>query len=451
MGALNMIFYTGVTLGILIFVHELGHFLAAKFTGMRVDRFSIGFPPRAFGKKIGDTDYCISWLPLGGYVKIAGMVDESMDTGFIDSTPQPWEFRARPMWARILVISAGVIMNVLLAVTIFSVIHSIRGKDSMDTTEVGYVRTGSPAAEAGMRGGDRILRVNGAPVASWEEVQQQVYIENMGRELEMALDRGGSNVTVRIPPPRSPEFSMESIGFYIGDQVTFIQTVQPGMPAESIGLHSGDTLLAVGTDSIRSRQQIFDVLRANPGRQVHLTWKRPAETAPGAAATTAQPAIMSGTVTVNDSGRIGVGLMTMYRGPLRHSDYSAAEALMEGTREAGETVRLFVLTIEKIIVGEASVQQSFGGPIAIAQLATQSAEYGFLAFLWFMAQLSMSLAILNILPIPALDGGHLVMLLVEKAIRREIPHRVKIAVQQAGFILLLAFMAFVIYNDISRF
>jgi regulator of sigma E protease len=438
MGALNMIFYTGITLGILIFIHELGHFLAAKLTGMRVDRFSIGFPPRAFGKKIGDTDYCISWLPLGGYVKIAGMVDESMDTEFVNAEPQPWEFRARPMWQRVLVISAGVIMNVILAVVIFSMIHSIRGKDSMDTTQVGYVHEGSAAWEAGMRGGDRILSVNGAPVATWEEVQQQVYIENMGRDLEIAVDRNGSTQKVRIGRPQSTEFSMENLGFYIGNSVSYIQTVQSGMPAEKLGIQAGDTILAIASVAIESRQQIFDVLRANPGKPVEVRWKR-------------GDAQLSGTVTVNDSGKIGVGLMSIYRGPIRHVDYGPGEAVGEGVREAGETVRLFALTMKKIVVGEASVQQSFGGPIAIAQLATQSAEYGLLAFLWFMAQLSMSLAILNILPIPALDGGHLVMLTVEKIIRREIPHRVKIAIQQVGFILLLAFMAFVIYNDISRF
>jgi regulator of sigma E protease len=231
---------------------------------------------------------------------------------------------------------------------------------------------------------------------------------------------------------------MENLGFYIGNSVSYIQTVQAGMPAEKLGIQPGDTIVAIASVAIDSRQQIFDILRANPGKPVELRWKR-------------GDAQLSGVVTVNDSGKIGVGLMSVYRGPLRHIDYSLGEAVSEGVREAGETVRLFALTMQKIVVGEASVQQSFGGPIAIAQLATQSAEYGLLAFLWFMAQLSMSLAILNILPIPALDGGHLVMLVIEKVIRREIPHRVKIAIQQVGFILLLAFMAFVIYNDISRF
>ncbi|HLB00677.1 MAG TPA: RIP metalloprotease RseP [Bacteroidota bacterium] len=438
MGALNMIFYTAVTLGILIFVHELGHFIAAKLTGMRVDRFSIGFPPRAFGKKIGDTDYCISWLPLGGYVKIAGMVDESMDTDFIDNEPRPWEFRTRPMWARITVISAGVIMNVVLAVGIFTLVHYVRGKDIIDTTEIGYVRAGSASDEAGLKEGDRFLSINGHPVTNWEEVQQQVYIENMGADLTIVVGRNRTPVTINLTRPPSTEFSMENLGFYIGHSVSYIQTVIPGTPAGGAGIQSGDTITSIAGTAIRSRQQVFDLLRSRPGRETELGVKR----ADGP---------HTATLVVNDSGKIGVGLMSVYQGPLHHVDYSPAQAAAEGAIEAAETVRLFILTITKIVVGEASVQQSFGGPIAIAQLATQSAEYGLMAFLWFMAQLSMSLAILNILPIPALDGGHLVVLIIEKILRREIPHRVKIAIQQVGFILLLGFMAFIIYNDISRF
>ncbi len=438
MGALNMIFYTAVTLGILVFVHELGHFLAAKLTGMRVDRFSIGFPPRAFGKQIGDTDYCISWLPLGGYVKIAGMVDESMDTDFVNNEPQPWEFRARPMWARITVISAGVIMNILLAVLIFTFVHYVRGKDVIDTTEIGYVREGSPAEGAGLRPGDRFISVNDHAVSNWEEVQQQVYIENMGADLSIIVERRGVPVTLSLSRPQSSEFSMDNLGFYLGQAVSYIETVVPGMPAEGAGVQAGDTIASIAGAEITSRQQIFDVLQSHPGEKIEIGLRGPGGTRPV-------------TLTVTDSGMIGVGLMSTYRGPLRHIDYSPSRSLTEGISEAGETVRLFTLTIRKIIVGQASVKQSFGGPIAIAQMATQSAEYGLMAFLWFMAQLSMSLAILNILPIPALDGGHLVMLIVEKIIRREIPHRVKIAVQQVGFILLLGFMAFIIYNDISRF
>ena len=183
MQTLNMLMYTAITLGVLIFIHELGHFLAAKLTGMRVDRFSIGFPPRAFGKIVGETDYCISWIPIGGYVKIAGMIDESFDTDFLEHEPQPWEFRAKPLRYRMLVISAGVIMNVLLALAIFWAISYVNGKVTRETTEIGYVLPESPAAGAGLVAGDKILSINGKPVSDWEEIENLVYIENLGNDI----------------------------------------------------------------------------------------------------------------------------------------------------------------------------------------------------------------------------------------------------------------------------
>jgi regulator of sigma E protease len=433
-----MIFYTGITLGVLVFVHELGHFLAAKFCGMRVDRFSIGFPPRAFGKKVGDTDYCVSWIPLGGYVKIAGMVDESMDTEFVNNEPQPWEFRAKPMWMRMLVISAGVIMNLLLAVLIFWNIHYVKGKDTMETTEIGYVAEGSSAAAAGILAGDRITAVNGIPVSHWDEFQSQLYLENLGDDITLTLERSGAQVSAFIPAKEMPGLSEGPLGISIGGTVSVIIAVESGMPAASIGLKSGDTLVSYNGTPVRSREQIISHIKQHGGGAIALVWKRGTE-------------LLSGSGTISKEGRIGVSIGSVYTGPMRHISYSLFGAFPEGLKEIGQSVRLFSMTISKLFSGKTSVKESFGGPIAIAQIATQSAELGLQTFLWFMAQLSITLAIMNILPIPALDGGHLTMLLVEKVMRREIPHRIKIAIQQAGFILLLAFMAFIIYNDITRF
>jgi regulator of sigma E protease len=438
MQVLNMILYTAITLGVLIFIHELGHFLAAKLTGMRVDRFSIGFPPRAFGKKFGETDYCISWVPLGGYVKIAGMVDESMDTEFLNKEPQPWEFRARPMWARMLVLSAGVSMNVLLAVIIFWSIHYMRGTYIQETTEVGYVAEGSAFQKAGLLAGDKILSINGKTVTHWDEIQSLIYIENLGNDIALEVDRQGKEVPLSIPAKSiSPATADSQPGIIIAHTVTTIDAVEPNMPAEQLGLKPGDNIIAINNSPV-SYPQVVSTIKENAGKTISLSWKRNDEK-------------MSGTTTVTKEGRIGIRLGAKYVGPSRHIDYTLSAAFVEGVKEMGESVRLFSLTVSKIFSGKASVKESFGGPIAIAQMATQSAEIGLLTFLWFMAQISMSLAILNILPIPALDGGHLILLIYEKLFRREIPHKVKIAIQQAGFILLLAFMAFVIYNDISRF
>jgi regulator of sigma E protease len=438
MAILNTILYTAITLGVLIFVHELGHFLAAKLTGMRVDRFSIGFPPRAFGKKIGETDYCISWIPLGGYVKIAGMVDESFDTDFANQAPRPWEFRARPMWARMLVISAGVIMNVLLAVVIFWVINLSSGKFIKETTEIGYVISGSLADKAGLMAGDRIVSINGDPVSHWEQVQSSIFVDNFGSPITIDVQRSGQLVKATLPPLRTQDQAEQTLGIVEAHTKTVIQDVQIGRPAEGLGLKQGDEIRAINGIPIANRAQMISLVQSNAGVPIELTWKRGEET-------------MSGTVTPDETGRIGVSLQSYYTGPVTRIDYTVIGALGAGFQDIARSVDMVVKTVGHIIGGRASFKESFGGPIAIAQLATQSAEMGLLTYMAFMALLSMSLAILNILPIPALDGGHLLMLSIEAVFRREIPHRVKLTIQQAGFILLLAFMAFIIYNDLSKF
>jgi regulator of sigma E protease len=437
MQILLTLFYTAVTLGVLIFFHELGHFLAAKFTGMRVDRFSMGFPPRAFGKKIGDTDYCVSWIPIGGYVKIAGMVDESFDTEHLNHPPEPWEFRSRPMWARMLVISAGVIMNVLLATGIFWTIHYLRSSYIPETTVVGYVVPGGVFAKAGLQDDDSVVAVNGKIVTEWDQLQNQIYIENMGNEITLDVRRGTSDVRVVIPPKAiSPSMDMQP-EMYMGHSIAFIEAVEGGKPAERMGLKPGDTIQSINGRMV-TQPQLIAQIKGSAGKPITLTWKR-------------GDSILTGTETVSAEGRIGVKVDGLYAGPKREVRYTLLQALPEGIKDVGQSVHLVYLTVSKLFEGKASVKESLGGPIAIAQMATQSAESGFLVFIWFMAQLSMSLAVLNILPFPALDGGHLALLLYEKIFGREIPNKVKIIIQQAGFILLLAFMVFVIYNDISKF
>jgi regulator of sigma E protease len=216
-----------------------------------------------------------------------------------------------------------------------------------------------------------------------------------------------------------------------------VEGVDAKMPAAKLGLIVGDTLISVN-DTVVSQSKAIALINKNAGKQIHLKWKR-------------GNSFLSDTVTVTAAGRIGIIVGARYIGPSKHIEYSFVEAFGEGIKDIQQSVYLFYLTFSKIFAGKASLKESLGGPVAIAQLATQSAEMGIITFIWFMAQLSMSLAILNILPIPALDGGHLLMLIFEKIFQREIPYRVKIAIQQAGFILLLAFMAFIIYNDFSRF
>ena len=436
MQLLSTLAYTAITLGVLVFVHELGHFLAAKLTGMRVDRFSIGFPPRAFGKKIGDTDYCISWIPLGGYVKIAGMVDESFDTEFTKREPEPWEFRSRPVWARSFVLSAGVIMNILLALGIFWGINFSHGRLIEETVEIGYVVNGSPAQLAGLTGGDKILSVNGNAVSYWDEIEKEIYVENFGKDVTLAVERNGRQESFLLSRSNSPITEL-SVGIMPAHTVVMIGGVEPGKPADQVGLKAGDIITNLAGTPILNDTMVIRLVQSHAAKPLAIAWKTGDEA-------------HAGTVTPSAEGRIGIRLGNYYNGPKRVLEYSVGEAFVASVRNIRESTKLIILSLGQVFAGKSSFKDNFGGPIAIAKMATQSAESGFTSFISFMAMLSISLAFINILPFPALDGGHLMMLLLEKLFRREIPNRVKIGIQQAGFVILLAFMAFVIYNDLSR-
>jgi regulator of sigma E protease len=431
--------YFIVTLGVLVFVHEFGHFIAAKLFRMRVDRFSIGFPPRAFGKQIGETDYCVSWIPIGGYVKIAGMIDESFDTDFLEKPPEPWEFRAKPIWQRMIVISAGVIMNIILAIAIFWGINYVQGSVVRETTTVGYVTEKSASAQAGIQVGDKILSINGEPVSTWEDVYSDALVASLKEDVTFVMQRGGGERTIVIPRSLLKETSNDPLGLVPDHTEMIIGSVDPGKPADKLGLKAGDVLLALNGRSIGLDQQMVkNIVESHAGKEITVEWRR-------------DSVVMQGTTVPSSDGRIGIIFGIRYFGPVKHIHYTLLEALPRGVTQIGNVAVLFVQQIWQVITGKTPFSQSVGGPIKIAQMATQSAELGWAAFLGFMALLSVSLAILNILPFPALDGGHLAFLVYEMVFRREVPVKVKMGLQRAGFVLLLVFMAFVLYNDIVHF
>lgn len=441
MGVIVTIFYFILTIGILVLVHELGHFLAAKLFGMRVDIFSIGFPPRAFGKKIGDTDYCISWIPIGGYVKIAGMIDESFDTEFLAHEPQPWEFRSKPIWQRMIVMAAGVIMNLLLAVLIFSGINYINGRVVFNTTEVGIVLQQSNAASVGFQPGDKITTINGKRVESWDDIQNTMYIEDPGNDLTFTILRHEAIQNIVVSRKLIPDFTEDLFGLLPAGTpgVVMVGGVEKNRPAEHLGLKSKDIILSMNGVRIAVLQQVLKIVKGNVGKQVTIQWMRNDST-------------FSGKIVPDPDGRIGILTeQKPYEGPVKRYEYTVFEAVPRGISEIWNVSVLFAKSIWQVIIGKTPFGKSFGGPIRIAQVASRSAEFGIGSFLGFLALLSISLAILNIIPFPALDGGHLLFLAYEAIFRREISSKVKLAFQQVGFFLLLAFMAFVIYNDIANF
>ena len=455
MAILSTLFYFLITIGILVLVHEAGHFLAAIACGMRAEVFAFGMGNRVFGwNKInkftfgslkddldlqGNTDYRVAAFPIGGYVKIAGMIDESMDTEFLKKEPQPWEFRSKPIWQRMIVISAGVMMNLLLAVFIFWGIIFHQGKTIRPVTEIGYVSSNSVAAKAGMHSGDKILSINNHPVKQWDEIESTLITESVTNtnDLTIQIQRSGAVSTISIRRSELPDFTKEGFGMYPTGIVPVVELVDHGKPAEQIGLQSGDTLLAVNEVPV-GFGSLQEAIRLNAGKEILLSWARGNQR-------------MNAHVRPTAEGRIGISLSGAYQGPVIHKQYSLFEALPIGAGELKTTSVLILSNLYQIVTGKISLGKSVGGPVKIAQMAKRSAEDGVLEFFGFISILSISLALLNILPFPALDGGHLVFLVYEAVFRREVPTKIKIALQQAGFILLLVFMAFVLYNDVVNF
>lgn len=428
---------TIVILGVLVFVHEFGHFLAAKLCGMRVDVFSIGFPPRAFGKKIGDTDYCVSWIPFGGYVKIAGMIDESFDTDFVNQPPQPWEFRAKPIWQRMIVISAGVFMNVVLALGIYSGLAYVHGKTVYETTEVGFVFERSIADSAGFHKGDRILSVNGKPVSDWDALRRAIYLENIGRELHFIVERDGRRVTLRSHGAPLDSKAETDFGLLPAHFAVVVKNITRGLPAEQLGLQPHDSILTLAGKPVQAIR-IVETIRGSAGKPLAIEWKR-------------GDSLFTGTITPTEKGLIGIEFSAGYAGPIKRTEYTFFEAVGQGAREVAQVVVGTVSGVASLIRGKVSFSESLAGPIRIGKFAKESFDVGIEVYLRFMGLLSVSLAILNILPIPALDGGHLLFLVIEGIIGRELPTKVKLAIQRTGFVLLIMFMAFAVYNDIRNF
>ena len=438
MSVVTTILYFLITIIILVFVHEFGHFLAAKLCRMRVDKFYLFFDffnLRFFKFVKGDTEYGIGVFPLGGYVKVAGMIDESMDKDFIDKPPQTWEFRSKPVWQRMFVITAGVIMNTLLAFLIFYTINLVQGRTRIETTIVGYVSQNSIAQKYGIIPGDKIVSINAEPIEYWDEVRGNIFIERMGEDVNLKIERNGSFKEIFISKNDLRDIGERTFGIFPPDMEPEIQQVLVDKPAGKVGLQNGDVIIEANGEKINHSQQFVDIIKANPDKDISFKWMRNGEE-------------MSGVVKPDSDSTIGIGV-GKYIGVVKNINYNVITAIPQGFDDLWHYgVVLFMKSMWKIIKGDIASSKAAGGPVKIAQYAGQSAEGGFLSFLGFMAMLSITLAIINILPFPALDGGHFVFLLYEGIFRKPVSHKVQIVVQNLGFIILMLFMAFVVYNDI---
>jgi regulator of sigma E protease len=455
MEVLTTIFYFVLVLGILVLVHEFGHFIAAKLTGMRAEVFSIGMGPRLIGyhKRLGitlgklptdfefddNTEYRLSLLPIGGYVKISGMIDESMDKEFINKEPQSYEFRSKKAWQKFIVLSAGVIMNFILAIIIFAFIAFTNGQSLLKTTTIGYIAPQSIAEQIGLKAGDKIIKINNIETNSWNDVLENLTFKKMGKQKDiilirdsrqMQLSADGSKI-IRTLADKKP-LGLEPDGIRV-----YFQMVETLKPAGKAGFMKGDTVLSVDTINIVGVSQFSNYIQNHKEKQVNIKIAR-------------KDSIFNVAVTPNSDGKIGVMLASVIVGKVEHINYNLFQSIQVGFRETINAISLFIGSITQIFNGTLSFKESVGGPVMIAQQASQQAEMGLASFLNFIALLSVTLAVINILPLPALDGGHLVFVIIEAIIKREVSPKVKIAIQQAGVVLLLMLMVFVIYNDFTR-
>ncbi|MDI6401134.1 RIP metalloprotease RseP [Balneolaceae bacterium ANBcel3] len=427
---------------ILVLVHELGHFLAAKLFGMRVERFSIGFPPRLLGIKKGDTDYCISALPLGGYVKISGMVDESLDDSFEGSEPKEYEFRSKPVWQRMIVISAGVIFNMFLAYAIFTTIIYKQGINRIPAENIHglYIPDSSTAADIGFQTGDRLIAVNDKEIDFIQRGQFFSMSDITSQSLRFTVARGDEVITIEPPSDfldylaRNPEFLeiQNAIPSKIGD-------VASGSPAEAAGMLPGDEIIAIDGDTVGYWIQMVNKIQAGSENML-FTINRDGQTLDLMVSPDPNNRIIG--VMITDAQEF-FGYETIH--------YGLFGSLLQGVRQAHDTLGGIINGFRQLFSGAISIRENLGGPVAIASVTAEVTERGGALGFWnFTAFLSITLALMNILPIPMLDGGHLMFLVYEAVTGREPSIRVRMAMQQIGLVFLVGLMIFVTFNDILR-
>jgi regulator of sigma E protease len=446
---MEYVIYFVITIGILVFIHEFGHFAAAKLSGMQTDIFSIGFGKRLFGwNKItgftfgslpedvdlqGHTDYRVALLPLGGYVKIAGMIDESFDTEFVDKEPQPNEFRAKPTYKKLFVITAGVLMNLLLTVMIFWGANYFEGRQVPLTTKVGRITTDMAAYDYGFRTGDLIEKVNGKKVEDWEQITKAIFVDGLDKGARVEIRRGERDTILYVPSKALTGDSKLFLPF--GETAAMVTDVVKNSPAEEAGIKAGDIITAIEGEPVGSSEDVVKLISSNKEKKIPIVLVRAEDTL---------------TVYANTGleGKIGIGIADVYNGPVKLVKYGFFESFEKAFKDIAKYTELTFVMFKNVISGKVAFGKVFGGPIKIAQFAAKSADSGWSSFLFFLAMLSLSLAIINIIPFPGLDGGHFVIIVIEGILRRELPVKAKIAIQNIGFILLLILMAFILYSDI---
>ncbi|MGA2806567.1 MAG: RIP metalloprotease RseP [Terracidiphilus sp.] len=429
-----------VLVGVMVVVHEFGHFAVAKLCGVRVEAFSVGFGPRLFGIKHGDTDYKICLLPLGGYVKMTG--ENPVEEQPVDD---PGAFTSHPRWQRMLIGLAGPVSNFILAFVLmvfyFGWINEVPSVE-VKTTTVEWVIPGSAASQAGIQPGDVIRHFDTADQPTWEKVYERVKL-NAGQVIPVTVDRAGTtaDLTLRVPAgAKSDDFDLSDAGIlpqYLPSPIG-VQEVQQGTPAAQAGLRAGDAIQTVDGHPFHTVSSLLAYMQAGQGKPLSLVVVRNGVTL---APIVAHPAKL------DTAWKLGFATVPV---PFRNDPLSFSAALTKSTAFCKDNSFLIVEVLQRLFTHKVSVSQ-LSGPVGIARMAGEAAEMkGWFPKFGLAGEISLNLGILNLLPFPILDGGLILLLLIESTIRRDISINVKERIYQAAFVVLLAFFAFVIFNDMTK-
>ncbi len=428
-----------LALSILVGLHEWGHYITARMFGIRVEKFYIFFDAwgkKIWSKKIGDTEYGIGWLPLGGYVKIAGMIDESLDTDQMSLPAKDDEFRSKPAWQRLIVMLGGIIVNALLAIVIFMAILMIWGKSYLPNTSL---KNGIYATEigqkAGLKTGDQILKVNGEAINEFSPIISTELLLNADAKLELL--RNGESVTISIPDSIR-QYLLENKEALIEVPLpSIIHKIEKNMPAYVAGLREGDEITAINGVAVSTYNEVFNVIPTVRGKVVPVSVIR-----------NNQP--MAFKVDLTQDPQFGIRSLaadSIYE--VKSEKFGFFASIPEAFHFAGETVGNQIKSFQKIFSGEVSARKSLGGPIAIAK-DLYGGTWIWQKFWLTTALLSIVLAFMNLLPIPALDGGHALFTLFEIIFRRPLSTKFLTYAQYAGMIIIFGLMIFIIGNDLLK-
>jgi len=420
-------------LGVLVFIHEAGHFLMARWHGVRVITFSLGFGPKLLKWSRGGTEYCVSAIPLGGYVKLAGESVEEERTGASD------EFMSKSKWVRFQVYLMGPVMNIVLAFVLTSAVL-YNGADvpvyPTSTPVIGIVAADSPAAKSGLKVGDTIVNIGGKAVKTWNDVDANV-VPKAGQSISITVNREGRLYATTIVPASQTKYEFGDIG--VGPVVRpQVALVVAGSPAEAAGLKLGDVIVGVDDQHGLTQPKLIEYIRAHPKTPVAFHIDR-----------AGQPVELK--IAPNDKGPSGAGQIGANIATLetKRIDPTFPQALKMSAQQTWDTSAGIVTTLKGLFTRETPVKQLMG-PVAIAEMSGSFAQLGLIPLLGFMSMISLNLGLMNLLPIPILDGGHIAILALEGASRRDFSIKVKERILFAGFALIMLLMVTVIYNDVAR-